>query len=321
MYQTGPSASPVALLDTFMAFCVAAGWTQDAYSVDGTGKRGHLNKGTQFIHLRSFISEDVERLGSIAGVFGSGIAITASGAYANNANWWNQPGAPYFYNGNPNTQVVTAIMPLPAGAIQNYWMFADAAGDNVHLIALKSSGIYNHLGFGQIIKPQAYTGGNLFTATRVYNGAFLAGSGITLPSGPPGSVAAFLRADVDSLADRWNQITVTAPVNGGLNPGHRMQSSTAPVAGGPTLAAESIFYGFLRARARSLRTSSLLLLPTLWMMERDFGGAVAGGGWSYAGQVPDIFQTTSTGFAPGEQYDISTDEYIIFPEFAVRKYP
>ena len=79
--------------------------------------------------------------------------------------------------------------------------------------------------------------------------------------------------------------------------------------------------GVLRKRARSTRTGGLVLLPTLYFVERDFGGQPYGGGWSYAGQVPDVFQTTLVGFVPGQQYMISTDAYIVFPEFAIRQYP
>lgn len=316
-YQTGPAASPVALLDAFMTFLVAAGWTQDAYAADGTGKQGHLHKGAKYVHLRSFINENSDKLGGNSSVFGSGIAVVPSTAYAPAANWYQQFNAPFTFGGSAILDVITGIMPLPAGAIANYWMFADVAGDNVHLVALKQSGVYSHLGFGDIIKPGAYTGGAFFSATRYHPGAFLNGLGVTTQNGPPCAFAAMLKADVDSVVGKWHQLGSAIP--GGA--GKRLQSSTAPtVTTAQESGAEHFFYGAFRLRARSERTQGLVLLPTHWVVERDLGGSISGGGWSFAGTIPDIFQCTSTGFVPGEQYDISTDEYIVFPEFAIRKH-
>lgn len=323
-YQTGPAANPVDLLDAFMTFCVAAGWTQDAYGIDpsvgSTGKAGHLHKGTKYIHLRSFINENSNFLGGNSSVFGSGIAIIPGGSYVADPTWWKQANIPFNYLGNILTQPITMIMPLPAGAIQNYWMFADAAGDNVHLVALKQSGVYTHLGFGDMIKPDAYTGGFYCLGTRHYAGAFLNGPGVTTQNGPPGSAWGLLRASVDSLPNYWHMINANVAAPGAALPGKRVNPSTAPTLGATWGASEHISYGAFRLRARSTRTQGLVLLPTHWMIERDFGGAISGGGWSFAGTVPDVFQCNSTGFAPGEQYDISTDEYIVFPEFAVRKH-
>jgi hypothetical protein len=64
-----------------------------------------------------------------------------------------------------------------------------------------------------------------------------------------------------------------------------------------------------------------MLLPVIWLVERDFGGNRYGGGWSAAGEVPWVYQSTTDGFVPGSTQTISTDEYVVFPGFAVRKFP
>lgn len=320
-YQAGPSTSPVALLDTLVAFMIAAGWVQDAYTADGTGKRAHLHKGAAFISLRSFINEDQDQLGGQSGIGGSGIAVLGHTAYANNANWYNQPGVPFMYLQNPNINVMDAVLPTPAGAIQNYWMFADAAGDSIILVALKQAGVYSYIFFGQIVKPQAYTGGAYFGGVRHNFNAFGSGHGVDQQSGPPAGPVGYLRADIDSFVNNWAFITNQGAAFGQFVTGKRMISSTYPTADNILFPGETIGYGEFRKRARSNTTQGLVLLPTHWLVERDFGGALTGGGWSYAGQIPDIFQCTSTGFVPGSQYTISTDQYIVFPEFAIRKYP
>lgn len=319
-YQSGPADDPVDLLDLFAAFVAAAGWTTDDYNADGTGKELHIHKGTSYIHLRSFINENAVLLGGNSGFFGSGIAIVGATGYSAGPNWYENPNAPYLYAQSATVNVMTGVMGLPAGAIQNAWMFADVAGDNVFLVALKQSGIYTYLHFGTMIKPLAYTGGALFGASRSYRQAFSPGNpGVDIESGPPGSLCGFLHAEVDSWT-RWENITNQIASLGNETPGKRMQSTTAPMAGGPEVVGDHIYYGAIRGRARSSRTGGIILLPTHWLVERDFGGFLSGGGWSYAGQVPDVFQATITGFVPGATYDISTDSYVLFPQFAIRKY-
>lgn len=317
-YQTGPSTSPVALLDSFVAFLIAVGWVQDQYTAEGTGKRAHLHKGTKYVHMRSFINENDQYLGAGAGLFGSGIAIIPATGYAvPPINWYVQPGAPVQFGGVAGPNNWTGVMPLPAGAIQNYWMFADAAGDNVWLVALKQSGVYTYLGFGDIIKPQAYTGGFWCCFPRYAPlTAFTAGEGVTTQSDAPGSNQGFFKADVDSWVGKWNSLTNGVSSFGSQTIGKRVNSST-----GLAVAADHIRSNAFRIRSRSERTGALMLQPTLWLVERDFGGAINGGGWSGVGRIPDVYATSTVGFVPGTQYDIATDQYIVFPDFVVRKYP
>jgi hypothetical protein len=322
-YQTGPSATPVALLDSFVTFLVAAGWVLDSNIAQLTGKRAHLHKGAKYIHLRSFINEQESHLGT-GGTPGSGIAMTQGTGYNGANNWYIQAGVPLQFGATPGVDNWTAVMPLPAGAIQNYWMFADAAGDNVWLVAFKQAGVYTYLGFGELIKPTAWTGGSWFCGTRqsFNNDGIAAGPGVTTESHPPMSIRGFLRADVDSWVGNWNNLTNGVSSFGSATIGKRVQSTMYSVPGNNiNIAGDHINYGSLAVRANTLRTGALILLPAILLIERDFGGALSGGGWSTCGQVPDVFQTTITGFVPGSQYTVSTDQYIVFPEFAIRKYP
>lgn len=321
MFQTGPATSPQNLLSQFLTFIQAAGWTLDDDVADGTGHQAHIHKGSKFIALRSFINENSPLLGGTAGF--SGIAITGATAYAAAANWYNQAGAPYKDGGSPTVDVITCIMPLPAGAITNYWMFADTAGDNVVLVALKQSGVYVHLFFGDLVKYDTWTGGQYFGASRSYL-LFSLQDGISVTSAPPGAAvynqpSAYLKADVDSHTGKWLSMTgeTIAPT---VSTGKRMQSSTSALDTNVEIAADHIHYGALRRHAASSNTSGLILLPTIWLAERDFGGNRYGGGWAAAGVVPNVFQSTTTGFVPGSTQTISTDEYVVFDGFAVRKF-
>lgn len=323
-YQTGPATSPQNLLSQFLTFVVAAGWTLDDDVADGTGHKAHIHKGAKYVSLRSFINENSPLLGGLAG--SSGIALTGATAYAVTANWFNQAGAPFKDGFSPTADVITCIMPLPAGAISNYWMFADVAGDNVVLVALKGGSVYTHLFFGDLTKYGTWTGGPYFGASRSYFGLSFFGlnDGLTVTSAPPGAAvynqpSALLLADVDSHTGKWLTMTgqTVAP---DASTGKRMQSSTSAIDTNMEIAGDHIHYGFLRRRAESANTSGLILLPTIWLAERDFGGNRFGGGWAALGEVPWLYQSTTDGFSPGSTQMISTDAYSVFPGFAVRQF-
>lgn len=320
-YQTGPATSPVDLLSQFKMFLVAAGWTADDDVADGTGRQVHVHKGSKYIALRSFINENSLLLGGSPTL--SGIAITGATGYASAANWFNQAGAPYRDGMSPSVDVITCVMPLPAGAISNYWMFADTAGDNVVLVALKASGIYTHLFFGDLVKYGTWTGGQYFGASRSYL-MFSLQDGLTMTSAPPGAAvynqpSALLKADVDTQVGKWLSMTGET-ISPTVSTGKRMQSSTSALDTNVEIAGDHIHYGFLRTRAESSNTSGLILLPTIWLAERDFGGNRYGGGWAALGEVPWVYQSTTTDFAPGSTQTISTDSYLVFPQFAVRQF-
>lgn len=311
-YASGPYASPVALLDAFVAMLTASGWVQDAYVAEATGKRYHGHKGAKYIHIRSFINEAGQpQLGTVS-FGGSGLACTGSTGYAGSTAgfWYVQPGAPVQFGLGTNT-TRTCVMSTPSGAITNTWMFTDAAGDNAVIVALNGFGVYTYLFFGDIVKTQAWTGGMYFGGSRPNNGAF--GFGIEAQeSGPPGENL-YLRANVDSFINLW--------VSNLGDTGKALVTTVRSIARAQDFQNQGIGWGSLRLRARSSMTGGVLMLPALVMVERDFAGALTGGGLSLTGTLPDVFQTTITGIAPGSTFSIGPDDYLVFPEFAVRKHP
>jgi hypothetical protein len=327
-YQAGGASSPVDLLAQFKLFLVAAGWTADQDFVQGNGRVVSVHKGAKFITMRSFINEGGTQLGQNGGVIGSGIAIIAhTGAWVDpgGAQWWSQAGAPALYNQSVFAAGLTCIMFTPAGLISNYWMFADAAGDNVVLVGFKSSGVYSYLYFGDILKVQAWVGSGVYfgASTHMVQGAS-ALDGVTQMPPPPAAInsnaaVGLLKVDVDSWVGKW--ASLTRQTTGTITAtGKAMQASAHRVGASDELSDNIGFWG-LRTSAASARTGGLVMLPILWLVERDFGGALSGGGWSLVGTIPNIFQTKSDGFVPGATFNISTDPYVVFPGFAIRKYP
>jgi hypothetical protein len=327
-YLAGGAADQTDLLKKWRDFLVAAGWTLEQDVAQGTGWLVAVTKGAKHCAFRSFVNENSGYLGSSA--VGAGIAMTAySGAYVvpgTPANWWNQAGAPYLSNQNPSINVMTAIMTLPTGAIPNFWAFANPSGDNVILVAFRAAGVYTDLYIGDLVKTQAWTGGVYFGGSSSAFAPFGAGPGNTSQGPPPGGMQdsnarAFLRADVDSWVNKWLSLTTSRFPFTITATGKTVMSSTHNLGGTDINTNEQIMYGELRTRAKSSRTGGLLLLATHWLVERDFGGAISGGGWSLCGTIPDIYQTSGDGFVPGAVFNVSTDQYVVFPTFAIRKYP
>lgn len=328
-FASGNTTDSVALIKLWRDFLITAGWTVDANAAQGTGWLVAVSKGTKHVAMRAFINEGGAQLGGSA--TGSGIALTGySGTYVVPgvpANWWNQAGAPYLYNQSPTVNVITTVMVLPAATIPNYWMFANAAGDNVILVAQRGTGIYNYLYFGDIVKAQAWNGGFYFGASSpMYSPFDTTTTGNTIMGPPPGGMMAvyspsFITADVDSWTGKWLSLTADRAPTTIFATGKSMMSSTSLLGASDAVAGQYIHYGSLRQHAASARTGGLVMLPTHWLAERDFGGTLFGGGWSLMGTIPDIFQCTTDGFVPGATFTISTDSYLVFPTFAVRKYP
>jgi hypothetical protein len=328
-FQTGGATDPVNLLAQFKVFLVAAGWTADQDFAQGTGRVVSVHKGTKFITMRSFINEGGVQLGQSGATVGSGIAIiahTAAWVDPTDTRWWNQGGAPTLANQTAFNGGLTCIMFTPAGVITNYWMFADAAGDNVVLVGFKTAGVYSHLYFGDIIKVQAWVGsGVYFGASSAMNGGVLDADGTSVMPAPPAAIAsnkaiALLKCDVDSWVGKWVSLTHQSGLTSPSSSGKGMQA-TAHRVGASDEQFDNIGFWSLRTNAASSRTGALIMLPILWLVERDFGGALAGGGYSLVGTIPNIFQAQTAGFVPGAAFTISTDPYIVFPGYAIRKFP
>jgi hypothetical protein len=326
-FLTGTASDPTDLLQQFKTFITGApGWTIDNDAAQVSGRILAISKGAKHVSLRSFLNENLAQMGGAA--VGAGIAMTMYTTYAlpsPTTHWWDQAGAPFVYNQIPVT--LTAICTLAPGPTAAYWFFADAAGDNIVLVAFRSAGVYNHLYFGDMVKPagQTWTGGVYFGGSSPMVTPFAMGPGNTQQGPPPGGMTignpcAFLKADVDSWTAKWVSLTNQRAPATIVATGKAMMSTAHNAGGTDEAVGEHVMWGDLRLRAKSSLTAGILTLPVFWLVERDFAGAVSGGGWSLAGQVPNVFQTTADGYVPGAQYDISTDHYIVFPTFAVRKF-
>jgi hypothetical protein len=330
-YQTGTATSPINLLQTIVTWLVSIGWTQDMSQSDGAGWRAHLHKSGNFVNLRAFMNESGGTIwGGGMWRAGYGIAMYCGSGFASGSDWKSQAGGPIAQGQTYNVGVAAA---LPAGSIQNYYFFGDATGDNVVLVIEQTPAVYNHLGFGQLVKAGAWTPGGayFFGSTSGFGATFPSPAyGVTDTSACPGcwdfnqSQNCFVRADVDTFTGNWLAVGNN---NGGASWGYTgkfVQSAVGPPSqGGNPLFVAPRYTDGLASGPRNAwqvnQTSSAdgraNLLPVLMFAQRD-SGAVSLLGW-----IPNIFWSNGVGigFSNASEYVLGTTTYKMFPNFAVVK--
>lgn len=154
-YETGTATSPDDLLSKFRTFVLANGYTENSLAVQGSGRRFHFHKGSNYVNMRSYMGEtlsnangDLNNL-STAGVYG--IGINCSDSY-NGANvWGRQPGAPI--NGSIG---YGGYCPMLSSTIPAYHFFSYADSDDIIAVIEYSSTLYQYFAFGAMV---TYTAG------------------------------------------------------------------------------------------------------------------------------------------------------------------
>ena len=235
-------------------------------------------------------------------------------------------------------------MNLSAGPFSAYYFFTDASNNNFVCVLEKTPGLFlNISAFGTSLKKcGTWTGGPYFLASSCgesganqsppnpneagYNVTSLC-PGAHDPD-PLGGAAAFVRCDSDSFVGKWIPISdITDP-----NSGYTGRSGSSSVAGPNVPPATSIARYAVGAYSAGsapqpfqwMQTSALdgrvNLLPVLWWVGRD-GSTADAGGFSLIGSLPTIFFSNGVGngFVSGAIYTIGSDDYMMFPNFAVLK--
>lgn len=328
-YQTGTATSPINLLQTIATWLASIGWTQDMNQSDGAGWRSHFHKSGNYVHFRAFMNESPSTIWN-GGMWraGYGIAMYCGSGFTSGSDWKSQAGGPIAQG---QTYPVGVAAGLPAGAIQNYYLFGDATGDNVVIIVETTPAVYNHLGFGALVKAGAWTGGAyFFGSTSGYMVTYpTTGYGITTTSACPGCCDLtgaqnfFVRADVDTFTGNWLGVgNNTSNANEGWT-GKLAQGAVAPPqsAGAPLLTVAPRYSdgpgpaNSWQNNQTSTADGRANLLPVLMFAFRD-SSAVSLLGW-----VPNIFSSSAVGvgFSNASEYVLGTTTYKMFPGFAITK--
>jgi hypothetical protein len=322
-YESGTATSQHDLLDKLRVFAVAAGWTQDGYSADGTGYRLHLHKGSLYFALRSAADEQVLD----AYYFGAGytkvtgIALTGATGYNGGADWDEQPGAPITNTSNRSWGVcITQV----SGAIPAYYLFTLGA-NAICLVAEYESGKFQWLVFGELDKSAAgtYTGGAFFAASH---SAAIASSGFSLTAGPFGFggdavnyATAGVLLDVDSVAEDWwpaaqNYDTSGSPIRVVHCNGISKWQYTTQIS--PT---SQYQYGLAAPLIRSTPNAFNALTP---LFPIYVTAERASSRFSFIGEIPNIRQCNIFNHDAADEIALGADTWKVFPNHSkIDTYP
>lgn len=321
-YQTGTPSSPTNLLQSLVTWLVTQGWTSNMSQADGTGWRAHLSKSGNYINLRATPgNESIWGFSTGGNTTMFGIGLYLGTGFSSGSSWHAQAGAPI---GNGQTYSVGAFMQTPTGAMSAYHFFDDGS-DNIVVVVERTSGIYTHMGWGaSLSKAGTWTGGPYFFAPW---SAYL---GQTATNGTPGTssssaftpfcygdnngfINSFVRADVDAFTNKWlsngNQTTAQYGWTGKRCTSGHLLTVALPVEVPQYSAA-------LMSRLTSAMNGQAVLLPVRVYASRDAGG------YSLLGDVPNLFVSNGAGygFVSASIYPIGAENYMMFPNFAVRKW-
>ena len=325
-YQTGTASGPTDLLNTLVTWLTAQGWTVDANTTDGSGKRAHLHKGSDYVNLRSAVNEAIWP--NLAGSAFYGIGLYMGTGYSGAAGWAAQAGGPIKSGGS---DTVGGSMKLEVGAITAYHFFDDGS-DNILVVVERAGSLYTHMGFGRsLTKSGTWTGGLYFfaarpgkhggTATTVMGDAnnhagapFALSQPYQVNSLTQLGAAGFVRVDVDGFTGKWVAFSGT---NVTANDGYTGKLGNAGIdynTEQELIPTDIPGYQRMLIHLVSQFNAQTVLFPIFLYAQRDAGG------YSFLGQVPNVFVASAVvggGFAAGAIYTINGKKYILFPHFAV----
>jgi len=331
-YSTGVASSPVNLLQSLVAWLAAQGWTTDLSAADGPGWRAHLHRGTQWVNLRAAMNEKIfpGPSGQIDWTTGYGLGLYLGTGFSGATAWNAQAGAPVTNNGH----VTGAGMSLPSGSVSAYHFFDDGA-DHVTVVVEKSPGLFVHCGWGpKLVRTGTaedvwYFFGSS-PAAYVTAGASVAGPGLNSTAHAPMSHSfthslyvdgtAFVRLDAATWPARWvsNSGTPTTPTPGseygwtGLYGRCALNQSTDAF---NVQEGQYPSYRFLEGRSHQVAYPGAMLLPLHFFAES------AAARWAPVGYPPTVFfaEAVGHGFGASEVWPVGGLNYMVFPNFAVRK--
>jgi hypothetical protein len=342
-YATGSATDPNDLLQKLATFIVAAGWTQDRNGSDSPGWRAVFHKSGQYVHLRSTVGNDnpFSSFWSYAhnpAAGDGGLHLFMSTVYSGSDPYYDTPQ----FTGSPLITGTSPAFPAPrgaalvSGAITAYHFFADSSGDNILAMIEVTPGFFSYIVFGiSVDKIGSWTGGAYYGGaiqTYYHSYPFLSvdqayGHNIN-PSCPfsnglggpdTGAFSGYVRCDVDTFT--WVSIG-TSLSGGSISPGYTGKQGQSAVGLGqssqpfaaPLLNIPNV--EGLKEHTVSSFNGMVNLLPIRLYVKR------ATGGFSPFATIPNIFSCFAVeqgGYVPGTVYSLGSDDYMIFPRFAIRK--
>ncbi len=304
-YQTGTATGPDGLLDAFRTFLAANGWTQNKWSSSGAGMQLCVSKGQVFANMRSLHNEAAPQGPSY--YKGTGICLNPSTGFDAAQAWSNQPGKAENASGVAAT---CALYEVPTTPI-TYHFFTNTNPDMAFMVAEVSPGVFHHLGFGDMVKIGAYTGGQYATGsfafdtytytsqpdyTNYANDRYI---GIPL-SDVSYYPASFFKADVDGVTG-WRSVVGT-----NLSGGTTDRGGSITIGSSSFNASQEPFSIHLDSSPIQFNGVTPMMTPVLYV---ERGSNI----YSPAGYAEHIRLLSLEQLAPGEIVTLGADDWMVFP--------
>lgn len=305
-YQTGTASSQEDLMNVLQTFAAANGWTVDIMST--TNDWMALNNGSVFVQFRWDNSTGIAMFQSTAF---SGTGVAPGNHTGDDGCGLLDASAPYNAAVSSGRRITVGNGPYTA-----YHFFTDGTTKYIHVVLEYSPGLYRHFSFGTINKVGTWTGGQYAAAMSIGANPGLVSSsthnilwsgcnsGTTTTDANNSSSVRVEGMPNQTGSMRWMLLTLQTANLGNDRAGNaRIACPGGFVGCNPWLTR----YGFFRA---SLLNGFLPLIkiPIFW---RDT--APAPDTYMLLGFVPDVFHIQMANLAPGQEFTIGGDTYMVFP--------
>lgn len=310
-YETGTSTGANDLLDKIRIFAVAQGWTQNRWVTVGSGRELCISKGTAYFNFRSYQNESVLVNGATqANKYG--IVMNGSTGYSGGANWDRQPGYPVRSSSTGGDQghvflpMVTNFGPFPS------YHFFTPDSKCLHVELEITTGVYQRMGFGSLdlFNPASPGGGHYIYSTTGQHVTNAIGSSTWLGSEiDNGSFAQeevpFRQADHSTLADRGGSMVRAAfdSFDGWCGSGRSIIGTnlTQACQGGGV-------------HDKILRDSSPNPMNGIGVLTPNVVSVLRSSDYLHPlGTVPGLRYMNMTNYLPGDEFNIGSDTWKVFP--------
>jgi len=307
MYETDAYSDPTDLVNKLAVFIEANGWTRDDLSNEGSGRRYHAHRGSQYLNMRGLVNESAPSGAAImdgGGVNIYGVSFNIGTGYSGASPWYSQAGIPTSSGGGPRSCGIQSL-----SVAGTYHFFAHDSGDRIVVVLEYASGYYDRFYFGLLEKYGTWTGGDYFGASRtgiqssafsntVPYGFFLGNHNGGETSSNMSSPLAFVMADPDGESG-WHWSSVA---NYGAT--RRMIRDLYNI------------FAFVASWVNQPNTTNSLcaLFPVVAFVDRASTSAlVSTTSTSPAGVIPEIFYCSMHNLVPGQQITFGSTDYRVFP--------
>lgn len=309
-YSTSTATDVNDALDKLRAFAVANGWTSNNFSTDGSGKKLHLQKGSDlFFNLRSMISgNDGQASGTVSQT--GAIYINGSTGYSGASAWYTQAGT-ITYNSRKFTVGVNGI----SGGLSSYHFFAFTGSgyDVIYAFFEAPAGIFQKIVFGRLDSSDygGWTSSGQFFFSHQFNDlstaaatGFIAGNGSRINSSNFTSPAANeAPGAVYGTVDAQTAWFWTSSAN---------HSTSAPRCYDSIIPTYSIWNN-----SPNSFNSRPILIPIHLFVTRS------GGTFDYdntpfspVGKFPNMYWVNMTDITPGATLTLGSDNFLVLPNYS-----